>query len=320
MRLNFTQGIVRCQKDLTGNQSKFLQINSDNDGYIDLVVAPDPTIVVFSHRNKNYLIEETIGVEKAWGPFPATGQTQFLYWDINFASGAVTRGWTTVAPSISTVAPASPVNDQHWFNTSSKSMFVWKNNKWVEVIRVFAGIYDQAAVLAPKQVGTQVGLNNIDVSAGNLMLSSNGSPLRDSDGSFLTTESELVISHTSSENVRFDAVQQYCQASESIPKFYLVSYTGIKTVSLASYLRVDRQVNGLVREHLYAGETGNVITSGKVKNDAWSWDAADIGKPLFCGPSGQITRNVPPTGVCQQVGTIVDTDEIYLWILSPIIL
>lgn len=320
MKLNFTQGIVRYQKELNGNMPKFLQVNSNNSGYIDLVVAPDPTIVVFAHRNKNYIIEEKYGIEEAWGPFPALGQTQYLYWDINFATGELTRGFTLLPCAISTHAPPTPQNDQHWFDTSRKTMFVYVQNKWVEKIRVFAGVYDQSAILAMKPVGTQVGLSDISVFAGNIILGSSNSPLRDVDGTFLTTESELVVARTSSENVRFDAISHYCQATESIPKFHLVSFVGVKQVVLASYLRADRQVSGLVREHLYPGEVGHVISSGPVKNDAWSWSPSDIGKPVFCGPSGQITRTVPPAGVVQQVGIISDTDEIHMWLMPPIIL
>ena len=66
MRLDFTQGLVRYQKELNGNLPKFLQINNNNDGYVDLVAYPDPTIIVFAHRSKNYIIEENQSIEQAW--------------------------------------------------------------------------------------------------------------------------------------------------------------------------------------------------------------------------------------------------------------
>lgn len=320
MKLTFTQGIVRFQKDLSGNQPKFLQVNNDNDGYIDIMVNPDPTIVVFAHKNKNYLVEEQQSIEKAWGPFPAMGQTQYIYWDLNFSNASLYRGYTTLAPVTGPNAPLSPLNDQHWFDTTEKVMKVWQGGKWQERIRVFAGVYDQNAVLASKPIGSQVGLNNLNINAGNVMLGTGGRALRDTDGTFLTSETEMVVARSSSENVRFDAAVHYCQAIESIPKFYLVSYIPPKQLALASYLQADRQVIGIVREHLYPGEVGHITTSGKVKNDQWNWAPADIGKPLFCGASGQITRTVPPTGVCQQVATITDRDEIFLWIMTPVIL
>lgn len=320
MRLDFTQGLVRYQKELNGNLPKFLQINTDNDGYVDLIAYPDPTIIVFAHRSKNYIVEENQSIEKAWGPFPAHGETQFLYWDINFASGEVTRGWTKLTPVISTQAPNNPQNDQHWFDTARRIMFVWHGNKWIEKVRVFAGIYDQSAVLAPKMIGTQVGLKDIVVYAGNILLGTNGSPLRDVDGTFLTTETDLIVARGSSTNVKFEAVSKYCQASESIPKYHLVTFDGIRTVALASYLRTDRQVVGIVREHLYRGEVGHIVTSGPIKNDAWTWSPSDIGKPVFCGPSGQVTRTVPPAGVVQQIGIISDVDEIYVWLMPPVLL
>ena len=319
MRLDFTHGIVKCQKDLSGNVSKFLQVNNNDGGYIDLVVAPDATIIVFAHKNKNYLVEENQSIEKAWGPFQAFGQTQFLFWDINFASGALSRGYTTLSPVISSGAPNNPANDQHWFDTSVKCMKVWNGSKWLEKIRVFAGIYDQSAVLAAKPTGTQVGLKRYEVFAGNIILGTNGSPLRDTDGTFVTTETELVVARTSSENIKFDAVLIYKQSRESIPKFHLVSYSGPDSIRLASYLNLDRQVNGIVREHLYNGETGHVITNGSIKNDEWSFAPNMVGRPLFCGPSGQVTLSVPPTGVVQQIGIVADIDTIHFWPMLPIV-
>lgn len=320
MRLDFTQGIVRCQKELNGNMPKFLQVNNNSDGFIDLVVAPDPTIIVFAHRTKNYLVEEKEGIEEAWGPFPALGQTQYLYWDLDFASGALSRGYTLLNPAISTVAPASPQPDQHWFDTVHHVMNVWNGSKWLEKIRVFAGTYDQSAVLAPKLTGTQVGLDHLSIYAGGVLLGTNSSPLRDVDGTFLTTETEMVVARTASTNVRFDAAVNYARALESIPKYHLVSYSGIKSVVLASYLQTSRQVCGIVREHLYPGETGHIILSGPVKNDAWSWTTEQIGQPVFCGPSGQVTLSPPPTGVLQQIGIISDVDEINVWLMPAILL
>lgn len=320
MKLNFTQGLVRFQKELNGNTPKFIQVNSDNSGYIDLVCSPDPTVIVFAHKHKNYIIEEHVSVERAWGPLPPTGQTQHLFWDINFTTGELSRGFTLLTPAISSHAPPNPNNDQHWFDTNQKTMFVWNGSKWIERIRVFAGIYDSSAILAPRGQGTQAGLNNLNIDAGNILTGAGGNPLRDIDGSFLTTESELQVSRVSSENIRFDSLVKYCQATESVPKFHLVSYVGLKEVALASYLRADRQVAGAVREHLYPGETGRVITSGPLRNDAWNFAPSDIGKPLFCGPSGQITLAVPPTGIVQQIGMVTDPDEINLWIHTPIVL
>ena len=320
MHIDFTQGIVKCQKELNGNISKFLQVNSNNSGFINLVVITDPTIVVFAHRNKNYLIEETQSIDEAWGPFPALGQTQYLYWDINFATGNLSRGYTLLNPVISTVAPNAPLSDQHWFDTTHRVMNVWNGNKWVEKIRVFAGTYDQSAVLASKLPGSQVGLDHLSIFAGGILLGSNGVPLRDVDGTFLTTETEMTASRTASTNVRFDAVLNYAQAIESIPKFYLVSIVNKKQVALASFLKTTQQVNGIVREHLYSGEVGQIVMSGPVKNDAWSWTQSDIGRPLFCGPSGQVTLTPPQTGVLQQIGTVTDTDEIMFWPMVPILL
>ena len=328
MNLQFRQGIVRHQSSLNG--PAWLQKTSLAGTSIDLRADQEPTIVTFAHAGSNYLIEETSTVIGAWGgasvgssngPLPA-GQTVYLYWDIDLGSGALTRGWTNIPWIFTTAEPLYPVNDLHWFDLNRNTMRVYRKRGnapgyWQDRIRVFAGTYFNNSVLVPNSTGSQVGLT-VPCAAGNLMLGTNNVPLKQSDGTFVTSTSNLIINKTSGQNVQFDAALVFAQAVEEIPAFYLVKYLAGKTVGLASSNDMHLSVAGISIDALYEQEVGQVISNGRVRNDQWEFTFDQIGKPIFCGPSGQLMLTPPPVGVVQQVGTVYDIDEVFINILSPI--
>lgn len=319
MKINFKQGIVRRQTDIANNPT-FLQKHSLSGDFIDLVVSPDPTILNFCHGDTNYIIEENKTVLNAWGPVQPTGQTQWLYWDISLLDGALTRSHTLLPLLITSSEPLTPQIDQHWFDLTAKQWKVWNGSKWLVKIRCFAAEYNSTATILPYPVGSQVGLNNVETSAGNIIYGKNNKPLRQVDGTFLTTEDSLIVGRNSSSPVSFEAQIVHAQATEYIPEFYLVSFSGPDKIALASHTNITRQVNGIVHEDLHLNEVGRVITHGRIRNELWSWPTASISKPLFCGPSGQVTLTPPPMGVSQQIGIVQDVDTIYVDLMTPIIL
>lgn len=297
---------------------------------VDINANQEPAVVTFAHYGANYIIEETKTVIGAWGsggigstngPLPPH-QTEYLYWDIDLATGALTRGWTLVPPIITSSEPANPVNDLHWFDLSTTRMRVYRKTSsapgvWQDRIRCFAGVYDSNAILTPYPTGSQVGING-EFDGGNLILGSNNVPLKQSDGTFANTSSSLIIQQTSGQNVQFDMAVVYAEATEDIPAFYLVSFQPGKRIGLASSNNFNSFVSGLVIEPLYQQETGQVITNGVVRNDQWHWPDAVINAPLFCGPTGQLMLTPPPVGVVQQVGIVYDVDAIYMNLFPPV--
>lgn len=318
MKLQFRQGIVRTQIDIAGT-ANFIRENGSDNRYIDLVCDNGPVVFTLAHANNDYLVEINKTFAKAWGPVQAVGQTQYLYWDISLLDATVTYGFTVVYPYYGPTAPTSPQADQHWFDTTNKLMKVWNGSKWNIKLRVFAGVYNNSAVVIPNSRGTQVGLNN-SCDAGNIILGRNNYPLHDADGTFVTSESKLVIGHTSSETVRFEAAMLYAQATETIPEYSLVSYVAPRKVKLATYLDTNLMVNGIMTQNYFVGDVGNVISNGLVRNDQWTFNLADIGQRLFCGVNGEVTLTPPPTGVVQEIGYVYDIDTIYLNIQQPIIM
>lgn len=319
MKLKFRQGLVRHQTDTAGTQ-RYIKASGVNGDYIDMMCDETPLIFTAAHQNANYLIQFTKTQNNAWGPLQAHGQTQYLYWDISLLDASVTFGYTIVFPYHGPNAPAAPIlQDQHWFDTTNKIMKVWNGNKWIPKVRVFAAVYTDNGIIQAKTIGSQVGINE-DCDAGNIIVGKNNYPLRDSDGTFVTSESNLVISHTTGETVRFDAAQLYGQATEFIPKYYLISYTAPRKVKLASYLDINNEVHGIMLDDYYPGEIGNIVAHGLVRNEQWNFTDTQVNNPLFCGQHGEVTLSPPAVGVSQQIGYVYDNDTIFIHIQLPVIL
>ena len=317
MKLSFRQGIVRHQVDIAGTPT-FIRKNGSDSAFIDLVCDNGPIQFTIAHFDADYLFEEFTTISKAWGPMPHSS-TQYLYWDVSLLNATITHGFTAYPPYISINPPTSPSTDQHWYDTTANAMKVWNGAKWLIKLRVFAGAYDSNSVLTPKQNGTQIGLNG-DFTAGHIVIGKNGYPLRDYDGTFVTTESNLIVANGSSEDVKFDAALQFAQASEFMPAFSLVSFTSPGIISFASYQNVNLQVNGVIRSDCWPGTVVKVFSHGVCSNDQWNFSTSQIGQPLFCGVNGEITLTPPSVGISQIVGYVYDVSAIYISILTPTVL
>jgi PKD repeat protein len=319
MRLSFRQGIARYQTDVLASPS-FLQ-NSSVGNYIDLIVSPDPTIVVFAHRKANYVVEEIKTVTHAWGPFSGTA-TVYLYWDINLLTGEVTRGTTLHPPMYSGTAPDSPVVDQHWFDSTETVMRVWNGAKWIEKIRVFAAYLSSGSIIRPYPLGSQAGITGVDgdFEGGNLVLDAYNKPLRQSDGTFVTSVTSLLIVNNAAKKVKFEAEVLSGMAAEPVPMYSLVQLRPGRRLVLARSTDYMSRIAGIVLEDLYTNEVGFITTEGLVRNEAWSFPSSSVNRPVFCGSNGELTVVPPTRGVLQVAGFVYDTDAVYMNIFPPIIL
>ena len=319
MKLTFLQGIARYQTDVYATAT-FLQKSSQSGEFIDLIVSPDPTIVIFAHRGAAYIVEESRTVIHAWGPIPTgQGATRYLYWDISLLDASLTRGFTNYAPETNAVAPSSPATDQHWFDTTLNQVKVWNGNKWVDKLRVFAAVYSSQAIIQPYPLGSQVGLTG-NFKAGNLVLDSFEKPLRQSDGTFITSASGLSIINSATTQFEIGGEVVSGMANEYIPKFHFVQERPNRRIILARSDDWKSRILGLVIEDLYESEVGLVKTNGLVRNEQWSFPNAIMGRPIFCGVTGEITTVPPTTGVNQIAGYIYDKDSIHLNIQAVTIL
>ena len=314
MRLTFRQGIARYQTDVYATAT-FL---AKSGNFINLVVSPDPTVIIFAHRSATYVVEEVRSVPNAWGPF-TTNQTKYLYWDINLLDASLTRGATNFPLIVAATAPNNPAVDQHWYDTSISQMKVWNGNKWLDKLRVFAATYLNGATIQPWAKGSQVG-DNGSYDAGALVLDQYNKPLRASDGTFVTSTSGLSVVTGDTTKVNFETEVLAGMANEPIPAFSFVQVLPGRKLALARSDNWRSRIIGIVVEDLYSSEVGSVVTSGVVRNEQWSWPAEAIGRPIFCGPTGQVTTTPPTLGVNQIAGYVYDVDSIWIEIQAATIL
>jgi hypothetical protein len=97
-----------------------------------------PVVVSFADGVSNSLgnVDHVYGftANATWTSLPQNS-TLYLYADRNSSTGAVTLGYTTIAPVISDTAPAE-VTDTHWFSRGVMKVF---NVTWADKQRVFIG-------------------------------------------------------------------------------------------------------------------------------------------------------------------------------------
>jgi PKD repeat protein len=317
MKLDFRQGVVRYQSDATGNPT-FLQRSTGTGQFVDLIVSPTPCVLAFAHGDANYIIEELKTIQQAWGPI-TTPATRYLYWDVNLLTGILTRGMTMLPPIYGASAPVTPQLDQCWFDTNVNIFRVYTAQGWAERIRLFAGTVTSAAIIKPSKIGSQAGLTG-DCDGGNIVLDSFHKPLRESNGRFVTSVSNLSATNLGTVTSRLESTVVTVMANEEIPKNSLVQFhDGLKVV-LARSTDLSTRIAGLIVEDLYEGDLAKLFTSGLVRSSDWAWPSDKINRPLFCGPTGQVTLSPPQQGVLQQIGFVQDAQSIFLNIKQVLVL
>jgi hypothetical protein len=314
MKVNFRQGIVSSYA--AGLTPLFLAPSS-TAGFIDLVVSPEPTVVSFAHGGSDYLQVFNTDVTAAWGPV-VSGQDNFLYWEIDQLTANVLFKITRYPLLATSTAPVAPPVDQHWFDLATTTMKYWTGTKWLPKIAVFAGSVPSGSMslLQPYGYGSQVGVNT-PADPGFVMLSSLLKPIYTNPATFeflTTTKSVRIKTTAGTSGVLATPPNAFIpvRASENIPAFSLVYFSGEDTVGLASSnpaLMTPRIPIGIVQVDLSANEMGNVTQNGEVQWDQWDW-SAHIGQPLYCTSNGQITTVRPSGLMAYRVGFVKNKDTI----------
>ena len=315
MRIPFTQGVYKGAVD-TGTR---IYLEEAGGGNININAASTSLIAIISHRDRNYLIEERGHVINAWSGL-TDAVDYWLYWDVNMVTGAVTRGSTKLNPIVAAVAPGngSPTLDQHWFDSATKTTFVWNGTNWVEKIRVFAGKYEGGTTLIPHSFESQVNLVD-EVEAGYILYNANGTAIKDQTTRFVTTSSSLTVKLTSLDGVpdaqfpvNLDSAIQYAVATESIPAFSLIAPSTNNHIRIADYT-LERYAIGMVVTSLSINEDARIYSNGFIRNDDWSFDSEDFGKVLYLTDAGAFTLT-RPSGNPQIIGQVVWSNTIQLGI------
>lgn len=228
MQVQFIQGIISYPG--SGNNQQFLNISN---GKVSLSVAQGDVVVTFAYGNTNYLQVESASVLNAWTNIPS-GTQSWLYWDINLQTAVRTFGFTTYEPVVATTAPQTPAADQHWFNTSTKKMYVYSNGNWTEVIRVFAATITATGAIQPvgsagpmkPYAGTQVGIQEpAGVTAGSIIITDSGLPVRKSDGTFFTSADQFFTNSGATTTAKIEASIFTGTATQPIAAYQVVKFS-----------------------------------------------------------------------------------------------
>jgi hypothetical protein len=299
MQVPYIQGILKGQTALPGNARLFLQMDG---AYVDIYVTDQKLLATTAHKTRNYLLDEPYNVSHAWGPLPTTGNA-WLYWDINTATAAVSRGFTTTAPQYGPLMPLTVTNGLHYFNTTEKVMYYGYDGAWVPKIRVFAGHVLNLAV-EPWPFASQVGLATPS-SAGYIVYGLSGRGVQDPlDGTFINSANGFKVIVGGFDNVvSLDAEQEYTLAAEPIPagSFVAIQAPGALVVADPD---LDRWASGYVRQATGTGLPAHVVSSGVVINDQFDFDDEDIGKLLWLDSGGAVTTSRPFNSIAQAVGVV----------------
>ena len=292
MKLNFQQGIITYPS--SGSIQTFL-VKTGN--YVSLSTSNGRIDVTLSHGITNYLLTESTDQPNAWGPIPANTDV-WLYWDISLLTGVRTFGHTLLQPSYGTSFPLSPATDQHFFNTTDKKMYVYENNAWREVIRLFAAKVNNST-FSPLGVGfplkpyagSQVGLNGVPTTAGRILIDDTGNPIRRQDNRFFTTEDDIFTNGSPVNTIRLEANVLTATALENLSAYQAVRFSEFGKINIATYDDLQTHAIAMLMETVGIGEVGTVIMQGTVTNPDWSFTT--VGAKLWVDNSGVIVEVDP---------------------------
>lgn len=282
MIIDFRQGIVDY------DTTTFPFLVSGGGSIVSLVIGTRPVTLTIAQSTNNYTFTEPANVNNAWTGLNPVG-TSWLYWNFNTATLVRTFGFTTVQPVAQPSAPLSPVTGQMWYNTSTFRNYVYQFGGWTEVLRVLAAKYIGSAPPAfqfvsmgdkpplpsgyPNFTGTQIGVNQINVASGLPLYDFNGVVIRQSNGTFLTTESEMFAQGAAITGVRLESNVYTAFSSDvtTIPAYGIVAVQPSGTFQLGSYNDAGNTAIAIALQNIPAGGSGAVCLEGTITNVLWNW-------------------------------------------------
>lgn len=283
MNLNFRHGIIRS------NVNTF-QLTLSNT--VNIITSTTPLEVNITNGTNNYYHVEAENVLSAWTITPGT--PSWLYIDLNAVTAQRTFGSSLLNQTVSATAPVSPppVNNQHWFDTSTNKMKVYEslNGVWLEVIRIFVAYYNGSTVT--RYSSDKISQINVSTSnkAGRILYDANGVALRKSDGSFITSETDFYTYGGVANTVRMESDITLAKAAETIPAFSVVAIKGYgdgtyPLIELADYTDVNETIIAICTENLAVGDITSLTTRGVIITDTWDWQGQSIpaGRRLWVG-------------------------------------
>jgi hypothetical protein len=137
------QTVLYGRTSVVTGEANFLSTTSGLS--VDLAATSVPLIIAFAYNFNNdygqvdYIGKITADVSAAWSSLTANQSAIYLYIDRNISTGALTYGFSLLAPTYATIAPGAPSTDQHWFDLNTFYMKRWNGSAWEIKQRVFVG-------------------------------------------------------------------------------------------------------------------------------------------------------------------------------------
>lgn len=327
MELTFRHGIVRYPTELTSGIPAHIKERSDRDG-VAFDADESPTLVTFSHGEREYLVELTESKRDAWVFSYMDNPEYYLYVDLNMVSGMVSFGYSKYAPILHHASPAI-IEGQHWFDSVARVMKVCRDGAYTPVLRVFLAVARVGSGVTCYPTGSQAGINE-SYTSGFLLYDQFGTPVRDSLGYFIT--SDTYISTSSARNSHTigsiraggtaDGGTLIAVARGTIPRLRAVTLVHMardhRVVEVSTSMRTDRVVTGISGNAASDGETVAVVVRGVVNDPHFNFPSNSVGRFLFCGEGGELTLIPPSSGISQIVGKVIDVDGIEINVQPPV--
>ena len=319
--LTFAHGIVShsTTTGIPGDPQNFLIINGNK---VDLHAPLDqPFVFTIAQRTTNYLFTtQAAGDIQAWGYGTTSGTNAtfdnikgggaatneyYLWIDINRATGVTTYGHTKVEPATGSTPPFANVerpNDLHWFDTSTKTLKVWKASgvgpaygKWVEYVRFVVAKYTYSvgfsslSINSPSFLGTTAGLVG-STRAGALIYDSTGMPVKRTTSSnvtlFFTTDDVFtsglpsLASPVAGNRARYETFLVDAIGLMPAGAYTMVRFTDFNEVLPLEALAQPNDLFGMIEFPIGAsGDLVQVTLSGVVNNPNWTWST--VGQQIF---------------------------------------
>lgn len=134
------QVVLSGSTNSTTRQANALSIGSGLS--VNLAATTTNMIVSFAAGFDQYGAINIVGAVTADTTFSSLTANQsiiYLYLDRNASTGAITTGFSLIAPVSSRNFNGTPSTDQHWYDRNANEMKRYNGSAWVTVQRVFIG-------------------------------------------------------------------------------------------------------------------------------------------------------------------------------------